>query len=463
MLAAKLDIIARFCALRRVLFALTLLILTPLAAVSQTAISAGQAMQLAAAALQNGNPALTVGLTDALLDHHPDDVQLLLLNAAGHARLGNNDAAARAYARAFALSSKDSEKFQLARMAAAAQFRDRRFMQSEWWLRRAKNYAANDAESNVVAQEFAQVRRANPLSFNLNFSLAPNSNINNGSSSDTITIWNLPFILSADAQALSGYEASLGIDLRYKLSEHQSQVTDVGLSLFGRTFELSPEAKAAVPDARGRDYSYRVAELSLRHRRLIFPNTGATTFGALVGKNWYGDAALTKYERVTLSQDFSFGRSTNLTLTATGEHQTNLDELATKSITKGLDAGLGQRLGNGDILRFSLSTKNATSADEFAEYKSRKASIGYSFSKPVLGAKMGFTLGVERRDYEFSRYDIDGRHDETVSAGLSFVLEGVDYFGFSPSINIEGSRTLSNINLYDRESVGVRFGIQSNF
>lgn len=43
------------------------------------------------------------------------------------------------------------------------------------------------------------------------------------------------------------------------------------------------------------------------------------------------------------------------------------------------------------------------------------------------------------------------------------VFPNISYLGFLPSVSVEASRTESNVNIVDRESVAVRFGTQSNF
>ena len=53
--------------------------------------------------------------------------------------------------------------------------------------------------------------------------------------------------------------------------------------------------------------------------------------------------------------------------------------------------------------------------------------------------------------------------DEGVGAELSLAFEKVDYMGFIPVVTLSGSRTRSNISLYDSQSLGVGFSIRSKF
>lgn len=412
--------------------------------------------------LGQGNPGVAFQIASALVQRSPESYNALMLLASSGSAIGKHDVSSDAGKRAFKVARNDAERGRAARLVAATHFRAKQHTRAELWLRRASVHAGTKAEEHIIKREFAAVRRQNPLTVSLNFSLAPNSNVNNGSSSETITIWNLPFRLSADAQALSGYEASLGINLNYRLSQTRKQSTSVGLSLFGRTFELSEESKTAAPDVKGSDYSYSVAELSITQKRVIFQKLGVTSLGAMTGQNWYGGDPLNRYKRLTLGQGFRIGQRTSGNLRFTREWQTSIASEVESQI-RGTDLSFSHRLAKGGTIDLSLGSKSTSSDDVFGEYKSGKLGLRYSFAKPVLGTRLSLSMGLEKRDYDLSRYDIDGRHDETLTAGISMVFTNIDYFGFSPSMNIDASRTSSNISLYDRESVGVRFGFQSNF
>lgn len=421
-----------------------------------------QAKQIAQVQLQEGNPAVTRSIALALLQINPDDFDALMLMAAAEIALGNWDDAAKAAKRAFRNASGDIQRVDAARLVASAHFRAKQYTRAELWLRRAFNNAPAGPAQDAVRQDFALVKQANPLTVQLNFSAAPNSNINNGSSSEQILIWNLPFILSADARALSGYEVSGSVDLSYRLSQSTNYATDLGLTLFGRVYELSPEAARAAPSVSGSDYAFSLAELSLTHIRNFAGLTGPTTFDLTLGKNWYGGDPYTGYGRATVGQKFLVSDTTGIDLTF-GYEQQELLSTGVQSDIYTVAAGITHRLGNKDTLGFQLQQQQTNSDDVTNENTSLRALVNYSFGRPIWGTQVFLNLSAQQRDYDLSVYSVDGRHDLTLSAGASFVFLNLSYFGFSPSVSLETSQTNSNIDLFDRDSTAIRFGVQSAF
>ena len=270
-------------------------------------------------------------------------------------------------------------------------------------------------------------------------------------------------MLSDDARALSGLEVSAGVDLKYRLSQAQDRAIDIGLKLFGRTFKLSDAARAAAPDVSGRDFSFAVAEVFLMQTRR-FPNTsGPTTFILTVGKNWYGTAPYSRYGRLTAAQGYRLAETTGLVVSGGYEHQISISGGGTPSKIFTLGTTVNHRLQNRDALSLSLRLQETTSPDADLENTAVKAGARYGFGRPVLGTKFSLSMSVEKRDYGFSIVDISGRHDLTLNAGAAMVFPGLSYFGFSPSLSVEASRSQSNVNIFDRDSVAFRMGVQSLF
>ncbi len=436
----------------------------PGAARAEDAISLdlATARVVAIQAIAEGNFPLARAIADGLLQADPDDYDALMILAAAQSGLGADPAAAAAAARAFRAAKTDQQRAQAARLAAAARFRGGNYMRSEWWLRRAANAAEEPALRQLIGAEFVKVRRANPLTLEASLSFAPSSNVNNGSSSDTIYIWDLPFTLSPDAQALSGYEATLGLGLGYRLSESATHLTEFGGTLFGRFYALSSAAKRAAPDADAGDYSFGVVEAFLSHRQILFPTIGSSGVQALVGQNWYGGDPLTRYARLTLSQDTRLGERTLARVQASAEHQDGQrgDE---NTRIHGLDGTVTHLLGRGDVIRLTMGARRARSSDVTLEYDAVRGGLRYALAAPVLGADLSLELSAEARDYDVTPYGTDGRRDRTIAAGVTAVMTQVEYFGFSPSVTVEASRTTSNISLYERELLGLRLGFRSNF
>ncbi len=413
---------------------------------------------------------LLAGFTPAVSQTQPTPAQAqfqaygnLMTQAALAIQQQNWPVAVAAAKAAFSTANNDIQRLDAARLVASAHFRARQFSRAEWWLRLALNNASEGAAAQAVHQDFALVRQENPLSVQLNFSAAPNNNVNNGSSSESITIWNLPFILSPDALALSGYEVSGSVELRYRLAQSANFATDIGLLLHARTYELSAAAAHAAPGINGSDYAFSVVELLLSHSRNYQNMTGPTTFSANLGQNWYGGNPYTKYARVTVAQDFRISPTTGLNLTVGTEHQVSLLGSQSQSDIHSISTGLNHQLANRNRIGGSFRWQTTNSQDASAENDAVRIGVNYGLAKPVAGMMLSFNVAAEKRDYGFSIYDIAGRHDVTLSAGATALFSNISYLGFSPTVSLEANQTKSNVSLFNRETIALRFGLQSVF
>jgi len=385
-----------------------------------------------------------------------------LSQAAYEISIGNFPAAVRSGRAAFALARTDNEQVGAARLVASAHFRAGHYSRAEWWLRRAL-HNADDSALPILGQEFSAVRQKNPLRLRLSFSLAPSGNINNGSASEMVTIWDLPFVLNPDARALSGIEMALGVDATYNIARGRDFATDLGAILFGRTYELSPGARKTAPGVSGSDYGFAVAEVSIRHARRFPGTSGPSVFALHIGKNWYGGEPYTSYQRINFSQEFRPDNAISWQVFSSLEHQISIRDANTPSQIFTLGSSFSRKLENGDSLQVSLQGQQTTSTDPGKEYSAVKTGLRYGFARPVLGTGLSLSASIEGRDYDYSVYDLSGRQDLSLSAGATMVFANTSFFGFSPSLSIETSTTRSNIDLFDRRSVAVRMGVQSNF
>jgi hypothetical protein len=392
-----------------------------------------------------------------------DSYSALLTQAVARISQGDWQAGARAARRAFAKATTPQDRVAAARLVASANFRAGRFGRAEWWLRRAFNNAKDSQSEAVLRQEYAAVRQKNPWTTKLSFSIAPNDNVNNGSASETILIWNLPFVLSADARALAGIETSASVDLKYRLSESQTQATRLGLQLYGRTYQLSAAASKAAPGVSGSDYAFAMAELSLTHDRKFAALSGPTSFGLSTGQFWYGGNPYIRYTRATIAQSLQFTPRTGASLQLAYEEQTSILAGGVASYISTLGGGLTHQFANNDTAGVSLRATQTISPDITSENVATQLQLTYSFGKAVLWSKLSLNLSGEKRDYGFSIYDASGRHDLSLTAGINMVFFNASYFGFSPTLSLEMGRTRSNVSLYNRDSTAIRLGIQSTF
>ncbi len=184
-------------------------------------------MQLAAELnLRNGNVERALAFADALLARDAQDVTASLVRS--HAlRMKGEFAQAQASARsAWRLANSANLKFNAATLMAQSLSSEGKRTRAQLWLRRAREVAPSERHAAQAAQDFRYVRQRNPWQTHLSFSLAPNSNINNGSANDrSVALYRVftPLFgagtevdLGASSQALSGFEAGIDLHSRYR-------------------------------------------------------------------------------------------------------------------------------------------------------------------------------------------------------------------------------------------------------
>ena len=414
-------------------------------------------------ALTSGDPQGAIDAAEILLNQNPDDYQALLLLSLANTQLGQHKPAALAAKHAFHTARDDAEKLQAARITGGAYFNNNQFNIAQYWLRRAANHTSTNADTALVKQEFQAIRQQNPLSVNLSFSVAPSNNINGGAEDEFFFLDEFQFQFSPESRALSGIEYAGDVNLTYQISNTQTQSTSLGAYFYGRTFSLSSETKATVPNASGSDYALGQAEASLYHRRLLFKTLGPTEVSTHIGKIWYGGKPLWRYNKLALSQDIAINQKSSATIRTFIEKREGLDDVQPNSTLYDAQALYARRLANLDILQLSLGYHFNDADQETYTHTDIRASLRYTLDKPILGAGLSFSMGLGHKNYDEFSLALNGRQDNYISLGATAVFQNISYFGFSPSFSLAVSKTNSNVTRFSNVAVQGKFGIQSNF
>lgn len=375
---------------------------------------------------------------------------------------GRYDEAVGAARAAYRTAPDAATRVYAARLVASAHFRARRYTLAAIWLRIARQAATSPLDRQAVASDFAGLQSVSPWDVQISLSLAPNSNINNGSQAETVTIWGLPFVLNPDARALAGWEASAGLRLAYTLAESPVARTQIGLAASARDYRLGRSAQSAAPDVKGGDYAFAVFDLFASHSWRAPGASGPATLSLHAGRNWYGGDPYTAFAGLGFSQSWQTVPQSRTTLNFGLERQLAAASGAVAIVGSG-EAVWETRLASGDALNLRLGAENTASSDPLADSHADHLGLGYSFGRPVLGAGLSVDLGLERRRWPLSIYDASGRRDMTLAGAVEVALQGVNAYGFAPTIRLEAQRTGSNIALFRRDSLGLRFGLDTRF
>lgn len=437
--------------------AIALVIAPSLARVEPVELTAEQTRALGVQAINAKKFDATLKIADALLVRDAGDRLAQVLRARALLGLGRAEEAIAPAAAAWDLAGTDEERYIAAMSLSQALALDGKPTRAQFWLRRAAQ-AAPDAQARLAAVDgYKAVRSRNPLSFNLTASVAPSSNINNGSTATMLG----SFTLQGASLALSGVEATLGGGLRYRLHSGRLQQTDLTVSAIGQTYELSSEAKDLAPTAKGSDYAYGAIEIGLGHRRRA--GQAGLSFGATLGKNWYGGAPLSEYVRLDSGVQWLLTPTVQAAVSVQGETQQRLDGPDRDALVLGVTGAVTRVLPNEDSLRFSATLRNTQSNADWIDHRAVTLRVDYARAAPIYGIGLRGGVNFEARDYELSAFSASGRQDRKVGLSVSASFNNWDYMGFMPSLSLTAAHNDSNISVYQRREFGLAFGIESAF
>jgi tetratricopeptide (TPR) repeat protein len=425
-------------------------------------LNAEQMHALASRELMAGRPQNALPLAEALVAAHPDDfgAQLLLSYAARDlARFDQAEAAAR---RAWDLAANGEQKSSAARTIAQALSSRGARTRAQFWLRRAAQVAQTPQSKAVAIRDFRYVRARNPWSVNFDIGVSPSSNVNGGSNADTIWIYGFPFALSGDAQRLSGTEFHASVNVERTIAETKGHLTRLGFNLGGRTYRLSEDALSKAPTARGSDYAFWALEAYLSNRWKSTASPGEWDLRATAGHNEYGGAALSNYLQFNGGRRFDFEGARSLRIGASIETQWRLDSTANSAELGSVSLDYRQRIAAG-IWSLGVVAGQVNSDAVTIDHDRVGVSLGFEFSKPILGTELSLSAGYEARKYGIMPFDTFDRHDHRTTIGLSAVLSEQSYMGFAPEVGLTYTRNRSNSTLYDSTDFGVSLRLRSTF
>jgi hypothetical protein len=435
------------------------------AAAAQVALPVEEARGLAAALQAQGEQEAAASVAAALLQRDPTDASAWVVVARIRRAAGDVEGALEAARRANANADTDDERYAAAVELAAGNFTLERGITAQFWLRRAAQVAPTEELREAAIRNFRAVRARTPWSWTLGFSVVPSSNVNNGSRADTIEIAGLPFVLSGDAQALSGLEATLTGSVRYRFEGFAGQPAEITAGGAIQRVVLSDEARDKAPEAEAGDYAFDAFEIGYSQVISSWTEDVVIRAETLVGRNRYGGEPLSNYVRGGLQTRWAVTDRSLATVSASLERQVRFDDRERSAWVTRLDARrIWQVNDRGDVFGIGGGLRRAQSESIEIDNDAVLFSADYVFQEPVIGpATLGLGVNVEYRDYDASPFTTDGRQDWRGALRATVGAPGWNFYGFGPTVTFEASRTESNVSLYDAEDFGVRLGITSVF
>lgn len=426
------------------------------------ALDPANALKTTLVLLETGRSEQALAFAEALLQRDPHSSRVLSLKSRALRNLGRYEAAEEAARLAWRHAGTGAERFDAAMVRAQALASGEAKFRAQFWLRRAIEDAPDDATRRMAERDFAYVRTRSRLSLRFDVSIQPSSNVNNGSSQDTLWFYGYPLSLSGDAQALSGTKGTFGVTLKYRLAETEHGKTDLRLGVMQTLVTLSGEAQAQAPEADGADYTFAAAEIGLERTWRPFKGGEALVAGTL-GHNSYGGAPMSDYARLDLGLSKTVTRRLSFKGSLSLEHQARQDYSLRSADVWTLGIGVVGRAANADRIALTLTFGDTRSDSVEVDHGRLRVQADWDHARPILGARLSLGVWAEARNYAQSRYSPDGREDASFGAELALAYQELDYMGFIPVMTLSGSNTDSNIGLYDTRSLGVGFSIRSKF
>lgn len=449
----------------RTAFTIGCIFISPQFALAQeTRLPLAQVPQAVENLLSDGQPRAALEIAIAANKADPANPNFLIAIARAYTALADYDAAIAAGNQAWSRSGSNGLKFVAANTVAAAHTKASNFSRAQFWLRRARQYAPDAQRAEQVAKDYRTLARRNPLAASLRFGIAPSSNINNGSANDTASLFGFPgeFTLNGEARALSGYQLSMAGNMSLRLSQSETSLTTVAASFNKQTYILSEGARVQAPDANGSDYSSTNATVGLKHRQIFSEGLEPTDFSLTYGRIWSGGDPSAHYAEAAVSQGFAINPQAVIITRLSANNRkskTGQPEIDTFKAS----ATYRQRYANSDVFSFGVTVTEARSDMPDSDYAGVRLSSNYDIAQSFAGMRFGVGLDFERRNYDASIYNPGPREDRYGTLRLSVEFSELEFYGFRPVMNIEASRNLSTVDLFDRDYSSIGFDLRSSF
>lgn len=412
-------------------------------------------------ALQAGDFQTALVQTSRVLAINPDEPVSLMIRAVALRGLGRFSESVDAAAAAYSASDDDALRFEAALLAGELNARLERFTRSQIWLRRADQLAPPQLRPQVAAA-YRQVTAQNPLSFNLTFGITPSDNVNNGSETLLIPLGGGAAFLDDSSQALGGTEVSLGGTLAYRLSATETTRTDLLADFAGTKVYLDSEAETLAPSAEDSDFDFAAIVVGLRHRRLFFPQVGATEGTILAGRSWRGGGGQAIWREISLRQFVVRGDRNTLTFGTRLRNETRDDDPISENNTFGVSVDWTRLLDAGTTFSLGGSISKTNSASLSLDNTAVRIYGSRSFQQ-VGVVQPNLTISAQSQNFSRFTTGVIGRSDNTLDLRLDFTFPDVSYFGFVPQATVEARRVWSDLDAFERKAFSVGLTAVSRF
>jgi tetratricopeptide (TPR) repeat protein len=303
-----------------------------------------------------------------------------------------------------------------------------------------------------AVRDVIRARRAWRL--DIDVGIAPDSNINNATSAESVTVnwggWQLPLELDERAQARSGtgQTASVSAGLRLPVAERMSMLVDLDSS--GSNYS-------------GRDYDDLVAQAAVGPE-LRLSSTTSASLQAVAAQRWYGGSLVSRQAGVKA------GFQARLS---------NVDQVGVQIDARRTDARFdsaydGWQTGAYLTWEHAVARSLVVSTGVFARrdalaasaYSSRELGLIAGFGGELpLGISFGLSGTASRAvfDAPITLFSNEPREDWRYTARATLGNRKVRFWGFSPQVSASYTRIDSTLPFFASDRLRFRFALARYF
>jgi hypothetical protein len=298
------------------------------------------------------------------------------------------------------------------------------------------------------------IRSKRTWRLDLDFGIAPDSNINNATASDTVNIlWGggtLPLNLDPSARAKSGTgeTASLSGGLRLPVARNLSAIVD---------------ADASGNNYKGATYDDYQVQLAAGAEVRTSENT-SISLEALGAQRWYGGKTVSRQKGIKAGFQSQLNKTSQIGFQLDVRHTDALFDTSYDGTSMGAyltyEHAVSKSLvaSTGGFFRRDWLKADAYSSKEFGLI------LGFGGELPH-GITFGLSGSASRAKFDapIPLFSLEPRKDWRFSARASLGDRKIQLLGFSPQVSVSYNRTDSSLNYYANDRLRFRFTLARYF
>lgn len=293
--------------------------------------------------------------------------------------------------------------------------------------------------SNVkynIRNYLKRIESSKPTKLSYNFKLSYNDNINNGTYSDTIRLFGIPFKVDENAKAKGSFEFYTGLTANHQFKSDNLKL-NVGGKIDHSNFSSSTYDRLKYSFITGPEYR-------IRNHRLKLDLT--------LSKDEMNWKDVSNLKDVTLSHSFNY--SPQLRFVSTLSFDENNYYNNANYNTDGKSLGLGADLITKSGTNYSGNIRLTDNDAVYEPYGNKKKYISASIgSKLPLNFYINASIGLEKTKYDAYQFMwLTTREDDLEFISINLKNERIYFKNFYPQINFTIRDNDSNVDAYKTSS-----------